>query len=96
MKKRFLLLTAAASLTIATLSALAQFTVHSLPNVFARALVPSNLRQIPYKEWAPQGDPASPAQWQHTEFASDDKQVTFTVDTHANSMGKTKLCAFFR
>jgi hypothetical protein len=81
------------SLTI-TNFAYAQFTVHSRPSVFARALVPSNLRQVPYKEWAPQGDPVSPAQWQHTEFASDDKQVTFTVDTHANSMGKT-IAKFF-
>jgi hypothetical protein len=94
MKKTFLLLTATASLTMATLSAHAQFTVHSRPSVFARALVPSNLRQIPYKEWAPQGDPASPAQWHHTEFGSDDKQITFTVDTYANSEGKS-IAKFF-
>jgi hypothetical protein len=94
MKRTFLLLTVSASLTTATLLAHAQFTVHSRPSVFARALVPSNLREIPYKEWASQGDPNSPAQWQHTEFASADKQVTFTVDTYANPEGKS-IAKFF-
>jgi hypothetical protein len=47
-----------------------------------RASVPDNLREVPYREWAPEGDPGSPAQIHNTVFWSPDRKVTFTVYTH--------------
>jgi len=63
--------------------------------VYARAVIPAKLQNIPYEVWAPNGHPASPAQWQHTLFASTDNQVQFTIDAHANSTRKA-ISAFFK
>jgi hypothetical protein len=52
-----------------------------------RASVPDNLREVPYREWAPEGDPGSPAQIHNTVFWSPDRKVTFTVYTHPRAPG---------
>jgi hypothetical protein len=91
MKKTILLLTALMSLTIINYvsAQTLQWNTYTNTTVGFRISVPSNLTRTPYKEWAPNGDPSSPAQWRTTLFESPDKKVSLEISTHSNSLQKS-------
>ena len=43
---------------------------------------PANLKHIPYKVWAPQGDPASSQQWRLQIFRAEGGKVDLEIYTH--------------
>ena len=43
---------------------------------------PANLRHIPYKEWAPKGDPNSAQQWRYQLFQAEGGRVALEIYTH--------------
>jgi hypothetical protein len=43
---------------------------------------PANPRHIPYKEWAPQGDPNSALQWRYQLFQAEGGRVALEIYTH--------------
>jgi hypothetical protein len=69
-------------------SAQVGWKTYTHPTVGFRISYPPNLWLVPYREWAPQGDPNSPAQWRNTVFESKDGKVGLYVETHANPPGK--------